>query len=561
MPDLYLSREGDPATVAGYTLLGRLGEGGQGTVFLGRGSAGESIAIKLLHARLAGDPDARARFIREVSAAKRVADFSTARVLDADIVGERPYIVTEYVDGPPLQSSVAEHGPRSGGALERLAVGTATALSAIHQAGIVHRDFKPANVLLGPDGPRVIDFGIARMLDSTATLTSQAIGTPAYMAPEQLSRGPIGPAADVFAWGATMVFAATGTAPFGEDTVPAVIRRVLRAEPTLTGVPESLRGLLADCLAKDPGSRPSIRQVLDRLLAGEPASASEPGSPAMLPAVGTLIDRPPATAPTPGRWDRTATRPAGHVHAPPLVDRARAKRRWWPVAIAAALVAAAVAGAGVWALGGEPMKFTALTIGGCAMVPAATVRNMVPQPQLTSDSNKVTDEGQKAETTCGWDSSPGPASPFRELGIDVVVEHDLAYAVDGDSPKGLDRAKSSQSHDRRDFQSRSDHTHTDGSGPDSFVHYGGHFTELNGFGDEGFVTSEHVRKPDGSFDPEMAYAYARLGNALVSVTYTAGEQPNEHVMTPTAEPVVRRRAETVAREILRYLSHCKACTR
>jgi serine/threonine protein kinase len=247
MPDAL--RAGDPATVAGYVLVGRLGEGGQGVVFLGRSPSGQKVAVKLLHARLAGDAGARVRFTREIAAAKAVAEFSTARVLDADLVGERPFIVTEYVDGPSLQRLVAEGGPCSGASLARIAVGTATALTAIHHAGIVHRDLKPANVLIGPEGPRVIDFGIARVLDSTATLTSHAVGTPAYMAPEQLGREPIGPAVDVFAWSATMVFAATGAPPFGNDTVAAVIRRVLRAEPELADVAEPLRGLLADCLA------------------------------------------------------------------------------------------------------------------------------------------------------------------------------------------------------------------------------------------------------------------------------------------------------------------------
>jgi predicted Ser/Thr protein kinase len=569
MPDVYVLRQGDPATVAGYTLVGRLGEGGQGIVFLARDSAGQSVAIKLLHARLAGDERARTRFTREISAAKRVAEFSTARVLDADIAGEPPYIVTEYVDGPPLQRAVAEQGPYSPDALRRLAVGTATALNAIHQAGIVHRDFKPANVLLGPDGPRVIDFGIARVLDTTATLTSQAVGTPAYMAPEQLSRGPIGPPADVFAWGATMVFAATGTAPFGDDTVPAVIRRVLRAEPDLSGVAEPLRGLLADCLAKDPRSRPTIRQVLDRISGERSDPVTMTWHPTMLPADGTLLDRPQATAPALGQWGGASAPPAGYPHAPPP-DRAR-KRRLWLAAVAAVLVTAAVAGIGVWAFAGEPMKFTRLASGGCAMVPSATVRRVVAEPHVSPSSNEVQDHGEKIETTCEWDSldgpaaeweSPdGPAAPFLQLSIAVTVERDLPYAPDGDPPKGLDRAKSDQRHDRNDFRDRAARPRVDGSGPTSFAHYPGRFTELGDLGDEGFLTSEHVRKGDGSYDPRMAYAHARLGNALISVTYIAGDRPAGHVMTPAAEATVRRDTETVARDVLRYLSHCKACTR
>src|SRR6266545_4479182 len=175
---------GDPGRLGDYVLSGRLGEGGQGTVFLGRSPSGEAVAVKLLHA--VDDPKARSRFVRELAVAKQVATFWTAQVLDADVAGDRPYIVGEFVAGPTLQALVIEEGPRGKGALERLAIGTATALTAIHRAGVVHRDFKPANVLLGSDGPRVIDFGIARALDVTATV-SQLIGTPSYMAPEQLT--------------------------------------------------------------------------------------------------------------------------------------------------------------------------------------------------------------------------------------------------------------------------------------------------------------------------------------------------------------------------------------
>ncbi|MFD0478870.1 serine/threonine-protein kinase [Nonomuraea thailandensis] len=167
----------------------------------------------MLHARMAEDPEARRRFLREVELARRVAPFCTASVLDMGMHDDRPYIVSEYVRGDSLERAVRRDGPRTGGGLERLAVATATALAAIHRAGVVHRDLKPGNVILGPEGPVVIDFGISRALDHAATQTG-AVGTPGYMAPEQVSMDPVGPAADVFSWAATMVFAATGRRAF-----------------------------------------------------------------------------------------------------------------------------------------------------------------------------------------------------------------------------------------------------------------------------------------------------------------------------------------------------------
>ncbi|MQY07859.1 serine/threonine protein kinase [Actinomadura macrotermitis] len=269
-------RPEDPERLGRYRMLGRLGQGGQGVVLLGEDPEGRRVAVKLLHAHPEQDSAQRRRFVQELAAAKRVARFCTAQVLDADLAGDRPYIVSEYVEGPSLSRAVAEDGPMADGALERLAIGTATALVAIHQAGLVHRDFKPHNVLLGGDGPRVIDFGIAKALDAAATVTSGVVGTPAYMAPEQMGGGvPVGPAADVFAWGVTMAFAANGTPPFGQDTIPAVMGRILHGEPALGGLDGLLRDLVAQALAKDPAERPTSMGLLHRLLGqdGQPAAS------------------------------------------------------------------------------------------------------------------------------------------------------------------------------------------------------------------------------------------------------------------------------------------------
>ncbi|NJP90736.1 serine/threonine protein kinase [Nonomuraea sp. FMUSA5-5] len=277
MPDLAALRPGDPATVGEYRLAGRLGEGGQGIVYLATGPEGTQVALKLLRADLAGDAGASERFVREVALARRVAPFCTAQVVGTGLFGGRPYIVSEYIEGPTLADVVREQGPRSGTTLHRLAVGTVTALVAIHQAGIVHRDFKPSNVVLAPDGPRVIDFGIAKALDIASTLTGSVIGTPSYMAPEQLSESGPGEKSDLFAWACTLVFAASGQPPFGQDSVPAVVNRIMHAEPDTACLTDpALRALVNDCLAKDPARRPSASEALMRLL-GRATSADAPG--------------------------------------------------------------------------------------------------------------------------------------------------------------------------------------------------------------------------------------------------------------------------------------------
>ncbi|GGV09356.1 hypothetical protein GCM10010182_31090 [Actinomadura cremea] len=299
-------RSGDPERLGSYALIGRVGEGGQGTVYLGEAEDGRQVAIKLLHAELEEDDKARARFLRELDVAKQVAPFCTAQVIDADADGERPYIVSEYVPGPSLNQHVTKDGPLEGAALDRLAVGTATALAAIHQAKIIHRDFKPHNVLLGPDGPRVIDFGVARAMAGSTTLTSRVIGTPSYMSPEQIGGDEVGTPSDVFCWAATLVFAATGEPPFGQDTIPAVINRILHEDPDLGALDGSLRDLVADCLGKDPELRPTARQVLMRLLGHDEAAV-------------------PAPVAVPDDPEATAMLAAGSVRAAEAADEAAAE--------------------------------------------------------------------------------------------------------------------------------------------------------------------------------------------------------------------------------------------
>ncbi|WP_202638230.1 serine/threonine-protein kinase [Bailinhaonella thermotolerans] len=291
---------GDPGRFGDYIVAGRLGSGGQGIVYLAHAPGGEPVAVKVL---LHGDRESRTRLARELAAVQSVASFCTARVLASSLDGPRPYVVSEFVDGPSLAERVRERGPVAGGELERLFVGTVTALVAIHSAGVVHRDFKPGNVLLGPDGPRVVDFGIAQRPD-VSTLTSGVIGTPAYLAPEQIAGHPASPASDVFAWAATMVFAASGRSPFSAETIPAVISRIVGHEPDLAAVPPQVRDVVAGALAKDPAARPTAHQILVRLIdpsglatAGTvPGAAGLPGAPGGPPGLAAGTAGPPGSS-------------------------------------------------------------------------------------------------------------------------------------------------------------------------------------------------------------------------------------------------------------------------
>jgi serine/threonine protein kinase len=256
----------DPRSVGPYRLHGRLGEGGMGVVYQGFAPDDTPVAIKFPHRNVAADPEFRARFRQEVTAARRVRGTFVAEVLDADVDAPRPWMATAYVDGVSLADAVRRRRCLDGAALMSLAVGLAEALVVIHAAGVVHRDLKPGNIIMAWDGPKVIDFGIARLSDATMnTKTGFSIGTVAWMAPEQLSGERAGPAADIFAWGACLAFAATGRHPFAAETPTASMARVLSGPPDLAGIPDPFASVIARALAKSPEERPSAAAVVAAL--------------------------------------------------------------------------------------------------------------------------------------------------------------------------------------------------------------------------------------------------------------------------------------------------------
>src|SRR5690348_17172970 len=303
-----------------------------GRVFLGVSAAGRPVAVKIIHAELAADPEFRARFSVEVAAARKVSGLFTALVADADVDAPVPWLATAYVNGPSLSEAVRDRGPLSAASLLALAAGLAKSLSAIHAAGVVHGDLKPSNVLLALDGPRVIDFGISQAAEAAPLDRSGlVVGTPSFMSPEQAAGQAVGSRSDVFSLGAVLAFAATGRRPFGSGPAAAVLERVVRGAPDLRGAPPEVLPLIERCLAKDPARRPAAAALLGEVTAAQAALAppAEPAAPGELASSGEVV-------PPPG--------PVPAIQAAP-------RRRWRPLvtasAVAGVLVASAAAGYGV----------------------------------------------------------------------------------------------------------------------------------------------------------------------------------------------------------------------
>ncbi|MFD3720763.1 protein kinase [Streptomyces sp. NPDC058674] len=313
-------RAGDPTQVGPYRIAARLGSGGMGSVYLGRSRGGRSVAVKVIRPELAEDPEFRGRFAREVAAARLVNGAYTAGVIDADPTGDPPWLATAYVAGPALSEAVRDHGPWPEESVLALAAGVAEALEAIHVHGVVHRDLKPSNVLLSADGPRVIDFGISAVAEAATEITraGSLIGTPGFMAPEQLTGAGVTAATDVFSLGAVLAFTASGAGPFGSGTTSELMYRVVHGRPDLGALPGRVRDLVAYCMEKDPGRRPTVSALLDLLDGGPDAHTGVQWLP---PHVIRLLFAPPGPGPEPGPQGRTppesGTPPQGHAPAEP----------------------------------------------------------------------------------------------------------------------------------------------------------------------------------------------------------------------------------------------------
>ncbi|MER7466283.1 serine/threonine-protein kinase [Streptomyces sp. NPDC097981] len=291
MAMMRLRRE-DPRVVGSFRLHRRLGAGGMGVVYLGSDRRGQRVALKVIRPDLAEDQEFRSRFAREVSAARRIRGGCTARLVAADLEAERPWFATQYVPGPSLHDKVAEEGPLTAAQIAAIGAALSEGLVAVHEAGVVHRDLKPSNILLSPKGPRIIDFGIAWATGaSTLTHVGTAVGSPGFLAPEQVRGAIVTPATDVFALGATLAYAATADSPFGHGSSEVMLYRVVHEEPHLIGVPDALAPLVQACLAKDPEERPSTLQLSMRLkeIAAREAQGLSDGRP---PAQRARAERP-----------------------------------------------------------------------------------------------------------------------------------------------------------------------------------------------------------------------------------------------------------------------------
>ncbi|MFI5967267.1 serine/threonine-protein kinase [Streptomyces asoensis] len=392
-----------PEYAGHYRLQERLGSGGMGVVHLARSTSGMKVAVKVVHAQFALDPEFRGRFRQEVAAARRVSGAFTAPVVDADPEAERPWMATLFIPGSTLAEQVKRNGPLRTGELRRLMAGLAEALRDIHRVGVVHRDLKPSNVLLAEDGPKVIDFGISRPKDSELrTETGKLIGTPPFMAPEQFRRPrEVGPAADVFALGSVMVHAATGRGPFDSDSPYVVAYQVVHDDPDLTGVPENLAPLVVRCLAKEPEDRPTPDELMRELR----SVAASYDTQAFIPSQRVLEEETGAghaaaaeasgAKRSPGRKgaaERSGAKGSGAEPSAPESGRApgpgpeRGGRRRWVLAVAGVL-AAVLAGGAVLAVQGpgaqDPGKGARNRAGGSSSAAAFTPWSVRPAKSAT----------------------------------------------------------------------------------------------------------------------------------------------------------------------------------
>ncbi len=434
-------RETDPTRVGSYQLLARLGAGGMGVVYLASGQDGRPVALKVLRPEMADDAEFRTRFSREVTALTRVRGVCTVRVLDADTTSARPFLVTEYAEGPSLAEYVDSRGPMDPQMLYGLATGLAEALTAIHAAGIVHRDLKPSNVLLTADGPKVIDFGIAQMLDATAvTRAGMTVGSAGYMAPEQIM-GRAGTAADIFSWAVTIAYAASGQPPFGTGTSEVILYRILHETPDIAAVPAALHAQVAAALDKDPHGRPTAPELLSQLTrtAALPLAGSDNPTQAVLAQTWHPAG-PPPSAPSRGAPPRDTRQPDT---PPPDAPRRAGMRR--PVLLTLVLAVAILLGAGgaalAFALSGNPSNSDNNASGGASHSPTAPATSAVTNSSAagssgSSSSTSTSSSGSTTGTTspsqpAASTSAPAAAAVLAVGSYSGMRPTEIAYSGDG----------------------------------------------------------------------------------------------------------------------------------
>ncbi len=403
----------DPRLIGPYRLVGRLGCGGMGQVFLGLSAGGWPVAVKVIRAELAGDQEFRIRFSREVAAARRVSGLFTALVVDADVDGPVPWLATAYVTGPSLSDAVSSYGPMPGREALALAAGLAEGLSAIHAASVVHCDLKPSNVLLSQDGPRVIDFGISRAAESV-TGPGLMAGSPGFMSPEQAMGEEVGPPSDVFSLGAVLAFAVTGRGPFGEGSRPELAYRLVYCQPGLDLVPAGLRPLIEQCLAKDPSQRPTAGALLAEVAAMQAATGWLPDlargafAEYCAPSPVLAASVPSAATPATGRSLPAGPGPPDPGRPPSGRDRNSRRRLWRSLAVAGVTAGVLAASAAVsFALSGAARHPSAGPSGPkVAATRASTAAGPASSARQTSPSGPAS---RSASVTPGAVPGPVPA--------------------------------------------------------------------------------------------------------------------------------------------------------
>ncbi|MEV5575553.1 serine/threonine-protein kinase [Spirillospora sp. NPDC052269] len=540
----------DSSSIGGHRLLGRLGEGGMGTVYLGLSDSGRRVAVKIVKPEMAADPRFRARFDTEVANARRVASFCTARVLDHGVSDGVPFLVTEYIEGPSLADHIDEHGPLAGGSLRGLAVGVATALTAIHAVRLVHRDLKPRNVMLAADGPRVIDFGIARALDADShhTRTGGFVGSPGWCAPEQVFDGRISPAVDVFAWGTLVAYAATGRHPYGVGNLPTLAARAQQGRFDLSGVPPELLPHVQAALHPAPSARPTSHDLLRALVGTDDPQA----------AATTVINR---------EW-------APHRPAPTQDPPPKRGRTWLVTTISAAATALFVGGGTAAAItltsgshgkspkhpaaaSGRPAKTEFVRIARPCDLVSPTLRDKItPQaliePRSNSNPNDLSTDGAQTGCTLSsekYDSEDPGTVGDKQLILSIKLRR-TGPGRDGTTEAARDAAAYKAVLLKQ-------------AGTDQGGVRFGEVRVLPGLGDEAFIGGAHGTDAANGFRTASGAAFVRTGNAEVKAIYSF-DYPLSNKLSAgfdlvAREQISRQRAEQALRDVLANLQGCADC--